>query len=93
MQLNDNNCFINSRFDNILVHVRREKPTKDTSEDTSSGKPTEYPEGNTKDIESERAGLGRGVNLLAVEEEKLDNLLWFKTGCRSARKGHVGRGG
>lgn len=31
---------INYRFDYIFVHVRREKTRKDSSEETSSGKPT-----------------------------------------------------
>lgn len=51
---------------------------KDTSKDTSSGKPTENPKGNAEAIEAESAGPSREVDLLPTEKYKLDDLdlLW-----------------
>lgn len=53
--------------------IPREKPSKDTSEETSSGKPIEIPEGIAKATEAEKAGPSTEVNLLS-REEKLDHL-------------------
>lgn len=59
---------MNYRFDSIPVHVHRQKSMKDTSKDTSSGKPTENPKGNTEAIEAERAEPSREVDLLPTEK-------------------------
>lgn len=48
------NCLINYRFGITPVHLYRGKPSKDISENTSDGKPTEIPEGIAKAIEAER---------------------------------------
>ncbi|CAD7082050.1 unnamed protein product [Hermetia illucens] len=67
-------CHINYRFGNIPVHVHKEKPRKETSEEASGGKLTEVPEEVAEAIEAERTGSTREVDLLPSEEQKLDDL-------------------
>ncbi|CAD7081749.1 unnamed protein product [Hermetia illucens] len=67
-------CHINYRFGNIPVHVHKEKPRKETSEEASGGKLTEVPEEVAEAIEAERTGSTREIDLLPSEEQKLDDL-------------------
>ncbi|CAD7079027.1 unnamed protein product [Hermetia illucens] len=67
-------CHINYRFGNIPFHINRDKPKKDTSEETPGEKHTEVPEEVSKAIEAESTGSTREVDLLPSEEQKLDDL-------------------
>lgn len=63
------NCCIKNRFGNM--HVRKNKPRKDTSGEISGGKPTE---GISKAIKAKRTEPTRKVDFLPSGEEKLDDL-------------------
>lgn len=80
--IKDHICRIIYRFDNILMHVHNGKLEGDTSKDISGEKPVEILERIEEVIETSRAGSSKEVDLLPVEEEKLDDLdldlLWVK---------------
>lgn len=52
--------------------MNREKAKKDSSQETSAGKPTQVPEEIWEAIEAERTGSGRIVDLLPSEKWKMD---------------------